>query len=329
MFIPGVFPRAGTGSRAKTGRVGQQSAGLLLAGLLLGAAVSLPAAAQSVRLGMPIDCRPGTDCWVVNYVDLDPGPGRRDYHCGVMSYDKHNGTDFAIRDLKAMAAGVPVLAAADGVVRATRDEMDDANFREVAAEAIAKRECGNGLVVDHADGWQTQYCHLRRGSLRVKPKDRVTAGQPVGLVGMSGKTEFPHVHVTVRHEGKVVDPFVGTEGRESCQIGKAPLWKPDVLAALPYKAGAIHLAGIADGKPDIQKARAGELDRRAVAADAASLIVWAEVYNVVTGDALSLRLLAPDGRTLVETTQKIEKDQARVFRFAGRKRPGAAWPAGT
>ncbi len=278
---------------------------------------------------MPIDCKPGQDCWVVNYVDLDPGPGRRDYHCGVMSYDKHNGTDIAIRDLKAMAAGVPVLAAAAGVVRATRDEMDDANFRDLPADAIAKRECGNGVVIEHGSGWQTQYCHMRRGSIRVKPRDKVTAGQPIGLVGMSGKTEFPHVHITVRHEGKVIDPFVGNEGSGSCRLGNAPLWRPEVVAALPYKAGAIHIAGIVGGKPDIKKARAGDLNGDTVATDAEALIVWAEVYNVVTGDTLSLRLLAPDGKTMMERAQKIEKDQARVFRSAGIKRPGSAWPAGT
>ena len=266
---------------------------------------------------------------MVNYVDLDPGPGRKDYRCGVKSYDTHNGTDIAIRDLKAMKEGVPVLAAADGVVRALRDEMDDVNFRDRPGDAIANRECGNGVVIDHADGWQTQYCHMRRGSVRVRAKERVTEGQPIGLVGLSGKTEFPHIHVTVRHQGKVIDPFLGTAGGAECQIGRQPLWKPDALAALPYQAGAIHIAGIVAGKPDVQKARAGELDQPTAAADAELLAVWAEVYNVVTGDALTLRLTAPDGRTLVNHTQSIERDQARIFRTVGRKRPPGGWPPGT
>lgn len=297
---------------------------------MAGLAAAGSAGAESLRLGLPIECRPGVDCWVVNYVDRDPGPGRKDYRCGVMSYDGHNGTDIAIRDMKAMKDGVPVLAAADGVVRAVRDEMPDLNFREASPDSIAKRECGNGVVVEHGNGWQTQYCHLRQGSVRVKPRDRVTAGQPIGLVGMSGKTEFPHVHVTVRKDGKVLDPFVGEqEGGPECQVGRAPLWKADTLAALPYRAGAVHIAGIVPGKPDIQKARAGELRDATAPANAEVLMVWTEVYNVVTDDVVMLRLFAPDGQKILEAPQKIERDQARVFRSAGRKQPSGGWPRGT
>ena len=32
---------------------------------------------------------------------------------------------------------------------------------------------GNSVVVDHADGWQTQYSHMRKGSVRVKRNDRL------------------------------------------------------------------------------------------------------------------------------------------------------------
>ncbi|WP_374448607.1 M23 family metallopeptidase, partial [Stella sp.] len=181
MFMPDGPRDRRADTRPDRARRGQPIRALGLALLAL-VAWDGAAAAEGIRLGLPIDCRPGVDCWVVNYVDRDPGPGRKDYRCGAMSYDGHNGTDIAIRDLKAMRDGVPVLAAADGVVRAVRDEMADVNFRDAGPEAIAKRECGNGVVVDHPGGWQTQYCHLRKGSVRVKPRDRVTAGQPVGLV---------------------------------------------------------------------------------------------------------------------------------------------------
>ena len=73
-----------------------------------------PALAQSdIKLGMPIDCRLGQSCWVVNLVDLDAGPEARDYQCQSQTYDGNKGTDFAIRDLKAMQKGVRVLAAPD------------------------------------------------------------------------------------------------------------------------------------------------------------------------------------------------------------------------
>ncbi|MCC7272967.1 MAG: M23 family metallopeptidase [Alphaproteobacteria bacterium] len=319
-----VFRRRWPASRANPGHLRQPIVAALLLLLLAPAA-----RAEDIRLGLPIACKPGRDCWVVNYVDLDPGPGRRDYRCGAMSYDGHSGTDIAIPDLKAMAAGVPVLAAATGVVRAVRNDMDDVNMRDVSDEAIANRNCGNAVVLTHPGGWETMYCHMRRGSVRVRPKETVAAGQPIGLVGLSGKTEFPHVHLTVRHNGKIVDPFVGTGGRDSCALGRSPLWDPAALAALPYLPGAIHIAGIAGDRPDIKAARAGDLAAKTLPADAPALVLWTEIYNVVTGDTLRMRLLDPSGKPLTEAEQRIEKDQARVFRSTGKRRPGERWPAGT
>lgn len=297
-----------------------------LVGLALLAAVS--ARAEAPRLSLPIACSPGKDCWVVNYVDLDPGPGRRDYRCGQQTYDKHTGTDFAIRDTKVMARGVPVLAAAAGTVKAMRDGVEDANFRSIAPETIANRECGNGVMLDHGDGWQTQYCHLRKGSVRVRTGDRVAAGHPLGMVGMSGKTEFPHVHLTVRHEGKIIDPFVGTAGSESCQIGRTPTWDQATLEKLKYTPGIVYAAGIAPEKPDADKARAGELDLDRLPADATALVVWADIYNVAKGDSLRIRLFDPDGKVITEGNRGFERDQSRVFQLAGRNRRGGPWPAG-
>jgi hypothetical protein len=147
------------------------------------------AAARSVaavELGLPVDCTPGRDCFIQNYVDNDPGPGRRDYACGPLSYDGHVGTDFRVPDRAAMLRGVAVVAAAPGVVRATRDGMADISIRETGREAVAGREAGNSVLIDHGDGWETQYSHLRRDSVRVHPGDRVKAGAVLGLIGLSG-----------------------------------------------------------------------------------------------------------------------------------------------
>ncbi len=58
------------------------------------------------------------------------------------------------------------------------------------------RECGNGVVIAHAGGWETQYCHMAQGGLAVKPDQPVTTGQTLA-VGLSGLTEYPHLHFTV------------------------------------------------------------------------------------------------------------------------------------
>ena len=140
--------------------------------------------AQGPRFALPIDCVPGASCFVQNYVDHDPSPAWRDYACGARTYDGHDGTDFRVPSMAAVRAGVAVLAAADGVVAGVRDGMPDVSIRETGKEAVKDRECGNGLVLRHADGWETQYCHLAQGSVAVRRGQTVRAGERLGLVGL-------------------------------------------------------------------------------------------------------------------------------------------------
>jgi hypothetical protein len=278
-------------------------------------------------LGLPLACAPGRDCWIANYVDADPGAGVRDYACGRMSYNGHDGTDFALRDLRAMAEGVPVLAAAAGVVRGARDGEPDRSIRE-AGPAAKGRECGNGVRLEHPGGWSTQYCHLRRGSVAVKPGEPVSAGARLGLVGLSGQTEFPHVHLSVRLAGRTVDPFTGPGPAAGCGPGPAPLWNPEALAALRYARGAIYNHGVAGEVPAAERARRGEYRAHSVAAAAPRLALWAEVLGSAPGDAIELELAAPDGSRVIAQRIEIRRAQARIFRWIARNRGGVDWPAG-
>ena len=81
---------------------------------------------------MPLNCEYGKTCFIQNYVDHDPGPGRADFRCGRLSYDGHHGTDFRLRDEVDMERGVYVAAAAPGVVKAIRDGMADISVRDVS-----------------------------------------------------------------------------------------------------------------------------------------------------------------------------------------------------
>lgn len=169
-----------------------------------GAATDVP------LLALPIACDAKAGCLIQNYFDHDAGPGFVDYTCGQLGYDGHTGTDFRLHNLAEMHAGVPVRAAAAGTVRAVRDDMEDVSIRDLKdARVIAGREAGNSVAIEHGNGWETQYSHLRRGSVRVKPGQEVRAGQVIGEVGLSGKTEFPHLHLSVRLDGGNIDPCWG------------------------------------------------------------------------------------------------------------------------
>ena len=75
----------------------------------IAALVSAPVQAAPV-LSLPIACEIGAACIVQNYVDRDPGPAARDYHCGFLTYDGHKGTDIRVIDRARYKEGVAVVA---------------------------------------------------------------------------------------------------------------------------------------------------------------------------------------------------------------------------
>jgi murein DD-endopeptidase MepM/ murein hydrolase activator NlpD len=277
---------------------------------------------------LPLDCRPGIDCWILRYMDHDSGPGVRDYACGKLTGNGHKGTDFAISNLAVMAEGVEVRAAAPGIVDGLRDGMPDQALEESGREAVGGKECGNGIRLDHGNGWTSWYCHLRRGSLMVAQGDRVIAGQPIALVGLSGETTFPHLHFDIRRDGAAVDPFVGRDAGQSCGVGERPLWSAQVLGQLDYAAPLITNIGIAAAAPEKEDVRRGWHQRDTLSTASPALVVFVEANWLSAGDRVTFRLRAPEGGAVVERTMALERDQQRWFGFAGAKRPGERWPPG-
>jgi hypothetical protein len=92
--------------------------------------------------------------------------------------------------------GIPVVAPADGrVVAARGDRPDDIPEDEEALAKDPGLSDGNYLTIDHGNGEYSALEHFRRGSLAVKPGDRVRQGQVVGRMGWSGMgSRLVHVH---------------------------------------------------------------------------------------------------------------------------------------
>lgn len=285
------------------------------------------AAAQDFRL--PIDCAVGEVCIVQNYADLNAAGGDADDpRCGPLSYDGHDGID--IRAPEAMARrGVAVLAPAAGIVSAVRDGEPDGAFLRGGAAAVRGRDCGNGVRIDHDGGWSSQLCHMRVGSLRVRVGDRVTAGQPLGLVGLSGHTQFNHVHITLRRNNETIEPLTGGAlGSTACGASVAPgaHWSAAARAALAYRGTRWFAAGFT-GAPPSEGADAEALPANA-ARDAGALVFWALASGPMNGDVLRVRLYGPNGALVAEGTRTQPRDQAQAWLFAGRRTPQGGWPAG-
>lgn len=305
------------------------------ASIFVPALAALAASATAPALAFdplpPVDCVLGETCFLQNYVDRDPGPDAMDYRCGLQTYDAHKGTDIRVPDLAAMEAGVDVVAVADGRVLRARDGELDVSFREGGREAIAGRECGNALVIDHGDGWETQLCHLKQGSLLVGPGDTVAAGQRIAQVGLSGFTEFPHLHISFTKDGQYVDPLDPTPGADaretppSCDVADKnddALWSGPEWA---YRTASIINTGFAAGPVSMQDIEGGAIPEPD--ADAAALVAYARNINMPKGDAQRFRLEDPDGTVLAEHTEP-EGGRAQTMLFIGLRRPDEGWAPG-
>ncbi len=293
------------------------------------ALIVLPTGAWAFSMELPLDCSRSELCVVQNYHDHDPSEKYADYTCGPLSYDKHTGTDFRV-SYGDMEQGVPVLAVADGTVRAVRDGEPEGEISLRGKVGIKGREAGNAVVVVHAEGFETQYSHLKNGSVAVQPGQQVTAGQRLGLVGLSGSTEFPHLEVSVRHAKQPVDPFTGLVSSDGCAGARQPLWSQTAQSSptLAYRPSGLLEAGFFNAPPKDTIAmlrRQGWIEGRA--GDPQVIVFGAQVFGPKRGDVWTLRLTAPDGAVLAEAQSTQERDQAQAMRYVGKTR-GASWTPG-
>ncbi len=282
---------------------------------------------EDFSLSMPLKCQPGETCFVQNYVDIDPSSAVGDYACGYQTYDGHKGTDFRLLSTTAAEDSVPVVAAAAGVVLAFRDAMPDRLIARRNDPQTRNLECGNGVLLDHGSGWQTQYCHMHRGSLRVKRGERVKRGQVLGEVGYSGVAQFAHLHFEVRRNGQFVDPFAPDSKDNHCnQTSKRSLWLPTVLRSFAYSKGQLIETGFS-GAPVTAK----DLERGKVTAarsDAEALLFYARFINLSKGDRIQLELTGPGGLAVNHNSKPLNRNKAQWISFAGRKLRRTAWPRG-
>ncbi|MCX7558830.1 peptidoglycan DD-metalloendopeptidase family protein [Sulfitobacter sp. F26204] len=283
------------------------------------------AMAEGLTLHFPVDCVLGDSCYIQQFMDRDPGEGFRDFHCAALSYDGHKGTDFALPTRMAMEAGVNVLAAADGRVRGFRDGMPDTGYSKETAAAMEGKECGNGVVLVHPGGWETQYCHMKQGSINIRNDQSVKAGDILGQIGLSGRAEFPHLHLSVRKGGKPVDPF-DPDGRLTCDSpGDSSLW----AETPPYQPGGIVDVGLNDSLPEYADVKAGIAAATTLSVTAPALVVYGFSFGTQKDDVVRLEIKGPSGVVLTEE-RRLKRRHAQAFRAVGKRlRRHEDWPAGT
>ena len=302
---------------------------LCLAGLFclvtLPAASPTPSGIKPIKLTLPIDCSLGEDCFIQNYVDMDPSGEAKDFTCGPLAYNNHQGTDFRLRNREALKRPYSALATAPGKVVQVINNQPDHGFEEGAYSSL---DCGNAVMIDHGGGWLSQYCHLAEGSVRVTNGDIVERGQPIGFIGSSGGTSFPHLHYAIRAFNATIDPFIGVSptGCEADEAG--PLWDPSV--DIFYAESAILGFGATRDFPSIDAMENGTLGT-APEGKTNPFYIWAHVMGVKEGDTLRFLAFAPGDKILASERFEVKEDKT-IFSANIGVEPSdgqfTSWPAG-
>ena len=131
----------------------------------------MPAAAVQLDFIWPVDGRLSSPFGLRRFFNQQPRK-------------PHSGLDIAAPE------GTPIRAPAGGKIT----DVGDYFFN------------GNTVFIDHGQGLVTMYCHLHR--IDVKVGDRVTQGQVIGTVGMTGRVTGPHLHWGVSLNDARVDPLL-------------------------------------------------------------------------------------------------------------------------
>ena len=134
--------------------------------------------------------------------------------------------------------GRPVLSPIEGLVLATHDiEPDHRAYRGLPSLAYALTQrrrakagwvalAGNHVFIE-SGGVVVALCHLQQASVKVRPGERVHAGDVLALCGNSGNSTEPHVHIQaidspdIAHANGVALTFRGALPRNGQVVGVA------------------------------------------------------------------------------------------------------------
>lgn len=300
---------------------------MILNRIYLGAAAlvaAFPVWGQDFKIGFPLECDLETECYIQQYVDHDPSSKSSDFTCSNLTYDGHKGTDFGLRDPRLLSRGVTVVAAAECRVIGRRDGIVDKIYKSNDAERVNAIECGNGVLIQHAGGWQTQYCHLKQGWVTVAKGQFVRQGDPLGQIGVSGKAAFPHLHLsvrkTMRDKSYVIDPFA-PKGRLSCDGELETLWDPTTA----YQAGGLLYVDFSDGIPDFDSIKLGQASRN-LSRNSDALVAFVQGFGTKKNDVILLKINGPAGE-FAQQKFIMPREQAQVTRSIGKKHT-ADWQSG-
>ena len=264
--------------------------------------LTAPQMGESVALEWPLLAAPGFGDpgyhAVTGYVDHNAAfPGQlQDFACGGRTYDtgggyNHAGTDYYLWPFawNKMAAGdVTVVAGAPGVIISKTDGNPDQS-------CSFNSNKWNAVYVRHSDGSIAWYGHLKRYS--VTPKqigDTVATGEYLGVVGSSGNSTGPHLHLELHDSAyQLIDPYAG-----ACNPGSLTSWWQ---VQRPYNDSAVNKIMTGSAPVSFQSCPSADITNEATIFEAGDTVYLTTFYrDQVSSQTSTLRLLRPDGSVYVE-----------------------------
>ncbi|ALS97152.1 M23 family metallopeptidase [Lacimicrobium alkaliphilum] len=107
-------------------------------------------------------------------------------HHPVLGYNRqHKGIDFSA------PVGTPIMAAGGGVVK----------------RASRFGSFGNTVIIQHSNGYETLYAHLKGFAGKLRVGERVKQGDIIGYLGNTGLSAGRHLHYEVHRHGRAINPL--------------------------------------------------------------------------------------------------------------------------
>ncbi|MES2847808.1 MAG: M23 family metallopeptidase [Bacteroidota bacterium] len=235
---------------------------------------------------------------ISNYIDENTSFPNQvlDYNCGNRSYDQSSGYNHLGTDIftwpfcwdKMNNNKVQVVAAAPGTIIG----KDDGNYDQNCA--FCSGSCNwNAVYVLHADGSVAWYGHLKAASLTTKNVGATVAeGEYLGIVGSSGNSTGPHLHLEVYTNTsytQLVDPWAGPcnslNGNTSWWASQQNYYVPTLSKVMTGSAA-----------PQTSQCPNGEFTNQKINFASGQIIYLSSYYrDQLPGDGATHALYMPDG----------------------------------
>lgn len=173
---------------------------LILSGLYLiriyTTALQYPSTSESVVIDLPFKGK-----WITSGAGATSLTNHHDriksqkYAIDIIRYGENNKLfrNEGVQNNDSYTFGAEIYSPVNGIIVHVTDSLPDKKITE------RDKLAGNHIIIQFQDTLYVALAHLQQNSIKVKKGDIVQTGDLLALVGNSGNTDFPHLHIHVQN----------------------------------------------------------------------------------------------------------------------------------